>query len=141
MYLIESYETINPYWQGDFATVHFSLAAPNATPYANKDIYLAGQLTNYEFNNKTKMVFNAEKGVYECTAFLKQGYYNYTYIAVDKNDPKQRLDLEGDYWETENTYTILMYYKSFTDRSDQLTGVGKINSRSDRPGFSFAPIP
>ena len=141
MYLIESYETINPYWQGDFATVHFSLAAPNATPYANKDIYLAGQLTNYEFNNKTKMVFNADKGAYECTAFLKQGYYNYTYIAVDKNDPKQRLDLEGDYWETENTYTILMYYKSFTDRSDQLIGVGKINSRSDRPGFSFAPIP
>ncbi len=141
MYLIESYETINPYWQGDFATVHFSLAAPNATPYANKDIYLAGQLTNYEFNTKTKMVFNADRGMYECTALLKQGYYNYTYIAVDKNDPKQRLDLEGDYWETENTYTILMYYRSFTDRADQLIGVGKINSRSDRPGFSFAPIP
>ncbi|MEP7256214.1 MAG: DUF5103 domain-containing protein [Ferruginibacter sp.] len=137
MYLIESYETVNPYWQGDFATVHFSLAAPNATAYANKDIYLAGQLTNYEFNDKTKMVFNADRGVYECTAFLKQGYYNYTYVAVDKKDTKQRLDLEGDYWETENTYTILMYYKSFTDRSDQLIGVGKINSRSDRPGFSF----
>jgi hypothetical protein len=141
MYLVESYETINPYWQGDFATVHFSLAAPNATPYANKDIYLAGQLTNYEFSNKTKMTFNADKGIYECTAFLKQGYYNYTYITVDKDNPAQRRELEGDYWETENSYTILMYYKSFTDRADQLIGVGKINSRTDRPGFSFAPIP
>jgi Domain of unknown function (DUF5103) len=137
MYLIETYESINPYWQGDFATVHFSLAAPNGVPYTGKDIYLAGQLTNYEFSDKTKMTFNEEKGVYECTAFLKQGYYNYTYIAVDKNNTAARRDLEGDYWETENTYTILMYYKSFTDRADQLIGVGKLNSRSDKPGVSF----
>jgi hypothetical protein len=137
MYLVETYESINPYWQGDFATVHFSLAAPNGVPYANKDIYLAGQLTNYEFNDKTRMTFNAENGMYECTAFLKQGYYNYTYIAVDKNNAASRRDLEGDYWETENTYTILMYYKSFTDRADQLIGVGKVNSRSDKPGISF----
>ncbi|MFZ1307016.1 MAG: DUF5103 domain-containing protein [Ferruginibacter sp.] len=137
MYLVETYETINPYWQGDFANVHFSFAPPDATPYAGKDIYLAGQLTNYEFNDKTKMVFNAEKGVYECTAFLKQGYYNYTYIAVDKDNPAIRRDLEGDYWETENTYTILMYYRSFTDRTDQLIGIGKIRSRTDQPGISF----
>ncbi len=137
MYLVETYETINPYWQGDFANVHFSFAPPNAIPYADKDIYLAGQLTNYEFNDKTKMVFNAEQGVYECTAFLKQGYYNYTYITVDKNNPAIRRDLEGDYWETENTYTILMYYKSFTDRTDQLIGVGKVSSRTDKPGISF----
>ncbi len=137
MYLVETYETINPYWQGDFATVHFSLAPPNAVPYPDKDIYLAGQLTSYEMSDKTKMVFNASRGVYECTAFLKQGYYNYTYIAVEKNDPLQRRDLEGDYWETENNYTILMYYRSFTDRADQLIGVGKINSRTDHPGVSF----
>jgi Domain of unknown function (DUF5103) len=137
MFLIETYESINPYWQGDFATVHFTLATPTAQPYAGKDIYLAGQLTDYAFNDKTRMVFNEAKGVYEGTAFLKQGYYNYTYIAADKNDPRQRTDLEGNYWETENTYTILMYYKGFTDRADQLIGVAKISSRSDRPGVSF----
>ena len=45
--------------------------------------------------------------------------------------------LEGDYWETENSYTILMYYKAFNDRADQLIGVAQIDSRTDRPGFSF----
>lgn len=137
LYLIETYESINPYWQGDFATVNFSLVPPNVSAIKDKDIYLAGQLTNYELNDKTKMVFHEEKGVYECSVFLKQGYYNYTYIAVDKNNPQRKYDLEGDYWETENGYTILMYYKSFTDRADQLIGVGKINSRNDRPGISF----
>ena len=137
MYSSETYETINPYWQADYATVHFSLAAPNGVAYPGKDIYLAGQLTNYVFDEKTKMVFNPDKGVYEVTAFLKQGYYNYTYVAIDQNDPSQRSDLEGNYWETENSYTILMYYKSFTDRTDQLIGVSKISSRSDKPGISF----
>ena len=137
MYSAETYETINPYWQADYATVHFSLAAPGGTEFAGKDVYLAGQLTDYSFNERTKMSFNAEKGLYECTAFLKQGYYNYTYIAVDKSNPLQKTDLEGDYWETENTYTILMYYKSFTDRNDQLIGVSKISSRTDKPGISF----
>lgn len=137
MFLSENIENVNPYWQADFATVHFSLAPPNGQPYTNKDIYLAGQLTGYEFNDKTKMVFNAEKGLYEGTAFLKQGYYNYTYVAVDKNNPALKNDLEGNYWETENSYTILMYYKAFSDRADQLIGVGKIDSRTDKPGFSF----
>jgi len=137
LYSVETYETINPYTQGDYATVHFSLSSPDGKEYTNKNIYLAGQLTDYQFNDNTLMRFNPEKSVYECTAFLKQGYYNYTYVAADKNDPDKRTDLEGDYWETENSYTILMYYKSFTDRSDQLIGVCKINSRSDKPGVSF----
>ena len=53
-------------------------------PYAGKDIYLAGQLTDYAYNDKTKMVFNNEKECNELNAMLKQGYYNYSFIAVDK---------------------------------------------------------
>lgn len=137
MYSVETYETINPLWQGDYATVHFSFFPPGGSAYADKDVYLAGQLTGYSYNEKNRMIFNADKKVYECTLFLKQGYYNYAYIAVDKNKPLQKTDLEGNYWETENTYTILMYYRSFTDRADQLIGISTINSRTDRPGISF----
>jgi len=137
MYSVETYESINPYWQGDYAHVHFNLKGPGGLPYPTKDIYLAGQLTNYELNDKTKMNFNPTTGNYEVSTFLKQGYYNYTYIAVDKKNLSIKAELEGDYWETENNYSILIYYKGFTDRSDQLIGVGKINSRVDRPGLSF----
>ena len=83
------------------------------------------------------MKFNAEKGVYEGVQFLKQGYYNYSYLLTDKKDPPQNTELEGNYWETENSYTVLVYYKSFSDQSDQLIGVARINSRIDKPGFSF----
>jgi hypothetical protein len=136
-YLVTTYESINPYWQGDYANVHFTFLTPNKTPYADKDMYLIGQLTDYQLNENSKMHFNTEKGIYEGVQFLKQGYYSYGYTLVDKNDPSKRTDLDGSYWETENNYTILVYYKSFTDQSDQLIGVANINTRSDRPGFSF----
>ena len=136
-YLSATYESINPYWQGDYATTHFTFVTPSQTPYPDKDLYLIGQLTDYQLKEENKMKFNAEKGVYEGVQFLKQGYYNYSYLLVDKKDPSQRTELEGNYWETENTYTILVYYKSFSDQSDQLIGVAKIDTRIDKPGFSF----
>ncbi|MFT3908202.1 MAG: DUF5103 domain-containing protein [Ferruginibacter sp.] len=137
MFNIMTLNNDNPFWQGDYATVHFTMARNDGTEYPNKDIYLAGQFTDYKIEDKWKMIYNPETLKYECSAFMKQGYYNYTYIAVDKNDPTQKSELEGNYWETENSYTILLYYKSFTDRSDQLIGVSSINSRNNRQGFSF----
>jgi hypothetical protein len=137
MYQIATYESINPLWQGDYATVYFYFAPPDGVAYTKKDLYLSGAFTNYELIDKWKLKFNQETKLYETTAFLKQGYYNYAYILADENNIAQKTALEGNYWETENSYTILLYYKSFTDRSDQLIGVGQINSRRDRPGFSF----
>ena len=136
-YLVTTYESINPYWQGDYTNIHFKFVPPNAIAYSGKDLYLMGQLTDYQLNDSNKMNFNQEKGIYENTQFLKQGYYSYGYTLVDKSDPSKRIDMDGNYWETENNYTILVYYKSFIDQADQLIGVAKINTRSDRPGFSF----
>ena len=39
-------------------------------------------------------------------------------------------DTEGNYSETENSYTILVYYRSFSDRSDELVGATTIDSRN-----------
>lgn len=137
LFQVTTYESINPYWQGDYATVQFNFITPTQQPYPDKDLYLFGQLTDYKLNASAKMEFNPEKGMYEGTQFLKQGYYNYSYMLVDKNNPAKQAELEGDYWETENTYTILVYYKSFTDQADQLIGIGKLSTRTDRAGFSF----
>ncbi len=137
MYNISTYETINPLWQGDYATVYFSYVPPNSIPYPQQDVYLRGAFTGYALNEKWRMTFNVEKQLYETTAFLKQGYYNYEYVLADQGEIEKSTPLEGNYWETENSYTILIYYKSFTDRSDQLIGVSQVNSRKDRPGFSF----
>jgi len=137
MSTIEAIRGINPFYEGDYATVYFSFAPPNGVPYTNNDIYLFGQLTNYNYIDSLKMKFNPEKHLYETHLLLKQGYYDYTYIAVDKNNPSVRIDLDGNYFETENVYTILVYYKPFIGRADELIGVYSLDSRTDQQGPSF----
>ena len=137
MYTVETTQSLNPYWQSDYAMVHFSFLPPNHTPYPDKDVYLFGQLTNYNLADSLKMQFNIDKGVYETQLFLKQGYYSYTYLAVDKNNKANYNDVDGNYYETENSYTILVYFRDFAGRADELIGVSTINSRTDKPGVSF----
>ena len=137
MYNIISYESINPHYQGDYATVNFRYAPPDAKPYFGQSLYLSAAFTEYKPDDRWKLHFNDTTGFYETSAYLKQGYYNYQYILQNDGNPSSQKTLEGDYWETENSYTILIYYKSFTDRNDQLIGISQVNSRRDRPGFSF----
>ena len=137
MYSIEAVRGTNPLWEGDYATVYFSMIPPNGVAYTDKDIYLFGQLTNYSFTDSLKMIFNPAKGRYETHLFLKQGYYDYTYIGVDKNNPSVYSELDGNYFEAENLYTILVYYKSFLGRTDELIGEASFDSRADQPTINF----
>ena len=136
-YFIATLDNISPGTQGDYATVHFYYLPPNQQPYADKDIYLFGQLTDYKINDSTKLKYNTDKNEYQINKVLKQGYYNYDYILVDKKDPTQITYTNGDFFETQNMYTILVYYKSFSDQTDQLIGVTNINSRDNSSGNNF----
>jgi hypothetical protein len=135
MFTIETTESINPYWQTDYATVHFSYIPIENVPFANKDLFLIGRLTNYNLDDSAKMVFNNDTRVYEKTLFLKQGYYNYNYVTVDQSDPKRAAsyeNTEGNFWDTENDYMILVYYKELAGRADMLVGITHISSLTGR---------
>jgi len=135
MYYIQTSESISPLWQGDYATVRFSYVPVGNIPYPDKDVYLIGKLTDYKLNDLTKMNFNADKGVYEGSLYLKQGYYNYCYVTVDRADPSRKpsFDItEGNNGQAENDYTILVYYKELGGRADQLVGMATLNSMVGR---------
>ena len=132
LFSIENSDGNNPYWQGDYAYTHFTYIPPGNRPYAGRSVHIFGELTNYTTDENSKMIFNEEKGVYEKTLFLKQGFYNYSYVTV--NDQKRAGDMisfentEGNYQATENTYMVLIYYRPFGARSDELIGFAKLNS-------------
>jgi len=131
MYRVETLDNFNPLWQGDYAIVHFTFVPSGNAPYVNKDLYLFGELTHYGQDPEAKMRFNADKGVYETAITLKQGYYDVGYATLDKNDSKKKFsfdETEGNYWETENSYMILVYYRPLGGRYDQLVGLTRINS-------------
>jgi hypothetical protein len=136
-YFLEPSESINPHWQSDYATVRFSYMPPGNIPFPDKDVYLFGQLTNYGVDDSARMRFNTERGVYETSLFLKQGYYDFSYVTKDKKPNSKFIfeETEGNYWESENEYTILVYYRALGGRADELVGIAKINSLTGRPGF------
>jgi hypothetical protein len=137
-YQISATDVNNPWWQGDYANVHFKFVPQNQQEFANKQVYIIGELATGNCENaECLMDYNADKKIFEKTLLLKQGYYYYTYVTKILNDKKataETADTEGDYSETENTYTILVYYRSFSDRSDELVGALTIDTRNMTPG-------
>jgi len=128
---ISSSEVGNPWWQGDYAKVHFTFVPHNRQPYEGKDVYLSGEFTSYLNDDNARMDFNPDRGVYEKTMVLKQGYYSFAYVTKDagSTDPKTDYSLtEGNFAETENQYTVLVYYRSFSDRADELVAATTVSS-------------
>jgi hypothetical protein len=136
-YTIETMENVNPFWQGDYAYVHFSYYPPGNRAIEGSDVYLFGELTNYASDTSGKMIFNKERGAYEKTLLLKQGYYNYAYVtkSISGKGLPDFSQTEGDYWGTENSYTILVYYRPFGARADELIGTASLNSAFQQPGY------
>ncbi len=137
MYQLGNIEQNNPYWQGDYATVWFRYFTANQQPLADKDIYLYGELTNYELTETNRMVFNNETKMYENKQLLKQGLYDYIYLAKDKKTKQLSTDAtEGNWWETENNYTVLVYFRAMGGRTDELIGITQVNSLANRPAMN-----
>jgi len=138
LYTIENTDNLNPLWQSDYAYTHFTFYPPGGRAYEGKEIYLFGELTNYAEEEKAKMEFNAEKKAYEKTLFLKQGFYNYSYITrpiAPKEGQPLYENTEGDYWATENAYCIMVYYRPFGGRADELIGFTNLTSAFRGPGY------
>ncbi len=133
-YTVENRDNNNPFWQSDYAWVHFTFVPPGNRAFEGKSVYLFGELSNYETNDASRMEFNDEKGVYEKALFLKQGYYNYSYVTLtDKRDQAASYEnTEGNYWGTENSYMVLVYFRPFGARSDELVGYTRISSTFQR---------
>ncbi|TAD84862.1 MAG: DUF5103 domain-containing protein [Bacteroidetes bacterium] len=132
-YVVSTDENINPWWQTDYGNVHFTFLPGNPQVFAQKDIYLAGELTNYQFNEKNRMQWNPEINAYSLTLRLKNGYYNYAYFVKGSQQPLSALTqqpTEGNTWDAENQYLILFYFRAFGGRSDELLGLTEINSHS-----------
>jgi hypothetical protein len=137
LFTIETTDKVNPFWQSDYGYVHFSFYPPGNKPYPERDIFVFGELTDYTLNENSIMEFNEEKGAYEKTLFLKQGFYNYAYVTlpVKKGDETFSYEFtEGNYWGTENSYQVLVYYRSFGGRADELIGFSSLNSVIQRAG-------
>jgi hypothetical protein len=113
--------------EADYVWVYFTL--PSKYKITGGNMFVAGALSDWSFDIKSLMTYDPEKAEYQCSMLLKQGWYNYEYIFL-KNGDKTAVPsvFEGNHYETENDYLIMVYYRNPRDRYDRIIGSLTVNT-------------
>ncbi len=126
-FLIRNQDGRDPRTDADYANVYFNLAL-NSKP--NGDLYVVGRFNNFELTDANRMTYDATRDRYTLSCLLKQGIYDYKYVLVNADTKKpDSTPIEGSYFETENTYQILVYYRQPGSRWDELVGYQEVRTK------------
>jgi hypothetical protein len=110
--------------EADYYVVHFFLPCENPYPEA---VYILSEAFNNLLDERSKMDYNPQEGGYEKSVVLKEGYYNYLYVTRKRDKlPGSTAAIEGNNYQTENEYRILVYFRRTGDKYDQLIGTQTI---------------
>jgi hypothetical protein len=132
LYTTENRDNPNPWWQSEYAWVHFTFVPPGKRPFFGQRVFIQGELSGYSAAAENEMRYNDSLGVYEGKLYLKQGFYNYRYVTLPEpnknNSVLSASATEGDFWGTENQYLLLLYFRPFSARADELIGATELRS-------------
>ena len=121
-FVIRTLEAADPRIEADYAMMHFSLQVD--TPFEEKEIYVYGGFNDFTISEETKMHYDFDEKAYKASILFKQGFYNYTYATENAQGIINTNDIMGSFFETENEYTVLVYYKPFGSLYDRVIGIG-----------------
>lgn len=114
-----------PNTEADYVWVDIELKIKDAP--ADRTYYLIGAFNDWRFTSENRMAFDYARGSFRSKLLLKQGYYNYQFAELSED--QGRLDgPEGDHWETENTYQLIIYHRGIGIRYDRVIGFKEFTS-------------
>lgn len=113
----------------DYVLVHFQLNSPYEVP---GEVYINGVWTNDQFLPEYRMEYDYSNNSYYATLMLKMGYYSYQYVLVDPEGYLRTMPTEGDFFQTENKYQALVYYRVPGGRTDLLVGYQQIQKNEKK---------
>lgn len=104
----------------DYVWVNYELQSPY-----QGELYINGQWTTDANKEHYLMRYDGERKIYYTALLQKQGYYNYRFVTADgKLAPS-----EGNFYQAENRYQVLIYYKEVGGRTWQLVGYKSLELR------------
>ena len=104
----------------DYVWVNYSLQAPY-----EGELYVGGQWATDSDREHYRMSYDGEQGLYHLRLLQKQGYYSYHFLTADGRIPPS----EGSFFQTQNRYQALVYYRAAGGRCWQLVGYRAIDFR------------
>lgn len=118
-FLIREYNSTDSDLGADYVTVHFELDTPEAV---DADVFVEGEFTGFRQEDAYKMHYDYNRGAYLLELPLKQGSYNYRYVAMPRRRNRQPDPslIEGNKHETRNEYRVQVWYRPIGARYDRL---------------------
>lgn len=126
-FLVREYNATDSDLGADYVTVHFTLDAPR---FDDSDIYVDGEMTHNRFDASNRMTYDPAAHSYSLQMPLKQGSYNYRYVALSRQrgGRPDASPVEGNFHETSNEYEIKAYLRLPGSRADRLIGTALISN-------------
>jgi len=121
-FVIRTLEAKDSKTEADYAMIHFTLSVEEA--FSEREVYVYGAFNDFKITDENKMYFDQEERAYKANILLKQGFYNYTFATKETNGIINTNDVNGSFYETENEYTVIVYYKPFGSFFERVVGIG-----------------
>ncbi|MDO6811438.1 DUF5103 domain-containing protein [Tenacibaculum soleae] len=121
-FVVRTLEANNSKTEADYSIVHFSLEA--FEPFEDKEVFIYGAFNNYQLTDENKLKYDPVNELYEASIKFKQGFYNYNYATLNNDKIVNLNEIDGSFYQTENEYTVIVYYKPFGEIYDRVIGVG-----------------
>ncbi len=120
-------ENLDNATEADYCRVNFFYKSE--APLTHEDLYIMGALNDWCFNESNKMTYDYRLHGYTCSMVLKQGYYNFMFVTLDRQTHEIMTDLTaGNHWETNNVYKLYFYFYNTLKGYDELIGYSVVNS-------------
>ena len=129
-YLIYTKDADSTPISAEYVFINFYM--PLDSEITSGNLYIFGGLSDWQCQPDFQMHYDTKKHGYVGSAYLKQGYYEYQYAYLKKGSTIADLTLiEGNHFETTNTYFLYAYYRPVGYFYDKLIGFSTVHAPSN----------
>ncbi|SDW73460.1 type IX secretion system plug protein [Aequorivita viscosa] len=125
-FVVRNVDAQNQDIEAEYVRVHFNLQYYD--DLGDKELHIYGNFNNWTIDGSTYMKYDKQSDSYRNERLFKQGFYNYKYVVVNRDGTVDSGAVSGDFWQTENDYTVVVYFRDLGARYDRIIGMGAANS-------------
>ena len=125
-FVVRNFGVENQDIEAEYVRMHFNLQYYE--DIGDKELHIYGNFNNWTIDETTYMRYDTSSDTFKNDRLFKQGFYNYKYVLVNRDGSIDDGAVSGNFWQTENQYTVLVYFRDLGARFDRIIGMGTANS-------------
>lgn len=125
-FVVRNVDAQNQNIEAEYVRMHFNLQYFD--DLGDKELHIYGSFNNWTIDGTTYLKYDQKSDSFRNERLFKQGFYNYKYVVVNRDGTVDSGAVSGDFWQTENDYTVIVYFRDLGARYDRIIGMGTANS-------------